>query len=137
MIKHVWSVVCTEVLTAQETNSVSYINCIERIQTSELPCVLPPFWLTTLWTRQAPESELLRVKVLLVDPDGKKRAVFESEEVTVDKQNVRVNIRVVGLTVGSEGTHNLRVQQRRENRWRRVADLPLHVAFSGKSQPAQ
>ncbi len=133
MIKHVWSVLCRELITDHETNSVSYINCVERIQAGELPLTLPPCWLGTLWRRHSSEDQLLQVRILLLDPEQHRKSVFQSQEVMVETPNMRFNIRIIGLTLESEGTHSFVIQQRVRNRWKRATEIPLDVALADAS----
>ncbi|MCK4376006.1 MAG: hypothetical protein KAX19_11770 [Candidatus Brocadiae bacterium] len=130
MATHIWCILCMDVITDQQTNLVSYINCLERVQTTELPFPLLPCWMGTLWTRNGEASEALQFKIVLVSPKGKKKVVFQSDEITLDKQNTRVNVHLTGQPIEEEGTHYFQIHQKGPKRWKKVAQIPFPVALS-------
>lgn len=137
MIKHVWSVLCTDVISDRERNTVSYINCVEHLKAPQFPATLFPLYLAIMWEAEPTEAESqgperLRMKVTHVDPQGSKKKLFESPEVPVEWPKLRTNVRLVDVQVTQPGIHRLHVHQKNGGRWKKVADIPFSVRLEEK-----
>jgi hypothetical protein len=126
MAKIVWALLCDRVIIDRDTNSVSYIDAIERLQARELPSGLPRVNVATLWARES-DDDTLQVRFKLFSPStAKSEVLFTTDELKLNWRQ-RVHLNLQGATVKEEGEYRIVVDQRSGNRWRKAAELPLMI----------
>jgi len=123
----VWAIVCQRIITDQQTNTVSYIDAIEGLQLRKLPGTSPPFSLGTLWER-GDDDEELQIRFRVVRPGGEKGGEFVSNPTRLTRPHHRMNAVIGGLKADKPGRYEIRIDQRRGERWRKVASLPIDVS---------
>ena len=137
MIDHVWTVVCSHSVTDRDSNNVSIFNVIEQINITGEPKpqgVVPiRFEIVTLWARSDfDEPARGRARIIFISPSGKKVKLSEERDIVLSKyERLRARQFVQGLPVREPGRHVFQVelQNEGENRWRKVASVPLKIAF--------
>jgi hypothetical protein len=128
------AVLCRRVLTDQETNSVTLVDCVEELAPKRLPASLPSVVLTTLWFRDGPaepvDTTVARVRV--VAPDG--TAIVAQELPPLDfgegQRRLRFNVDLRGVQVDAPGRHVVVVDVRdaEHESWSEAAAAEFEVA---------
>jgi len=126
MAKLLWALACQRVIVDQQTNTASYIDVIEEMNTPEFPVDAPPFFLGTLWERED-DGESLEMRIRVKVPGGETVASFTPDPAPMELLRYRFNILIEGLKVQQEGQCLLVVDQRKGDRWRRAGVVPIHV----------
>lgn len=121
-----WALTCQRVLIDKETNTVSYIEAVEGMTVPELPISVPPFSVATLWEKEGDKDRLL-VRFRILKPDKKKLLEFKSKNLAMKSKRHRFNLRLQDLVIEQVGTYTILVDQRRGNRWRKVATMYIDV----------
>lgn len=127
MIRNVWSVLCRDIITDQESNSVSYIRCIEEGTASRLPVHIGPVFLGTLWEKTGEETETVAFRVVLVSPGQQGRAILQSRPVVFERPRHRLQFRFNALKLTEYGLHRLLVEFQQNEKWHAAAALPFLV----------
>ena len=127
MIRNIWSVLCRDIITDQESNTVSYIRCIEEGATAKLPARIGPVFLGTLWEKTGTGPETVAFRVLLASPTQKKQAVLQSRPVVIDRPRQRLQFRINALQLTEFGIYTLLVEFNQEEKWETAARLPVLI----------
>jgi len=82
MLENIWNVICKDVITDQQTNSVSYLNCLEEVILPKIPLALPSFNIGTLWQNKSDAPEIIKVKIDIKTPSGNRKTLLETDDIT-------------------------------------------------------
>jgi len=134
MIHNVWSILCREVLTDQETNSMNYIHCIEESSTSVVPSLMFPINVGTLWEKDTTTEELFMVRIVLVYPSGIQKPLLQTKAIPFTEMRQRINFKLNELQIEEFGRHELRVEIESNENWHIVSRLPLVLKKLVKKQ---
>ena len=127
MIRNVWSVLCRDILTDQESNSVTYVRCIEEGAAYNLPVQIGPVFLGTLWEKIDPEPESIQFRVLLIAPSQKSQAVLQTRPIVLDRPRHRLHFRLNALHLTEFGMYALLVEFSQDEKWLTAARLPVVI----------
>ena len=127
MIRNIFSILCREAITDQETNSVSYIHCIEEGATLKLPTIIPSVFLGTLWEKVGDDEILYSVRVVLASPSGKERLLLQTKELVFNRSRQRLHFKLDKLNINEFGRHEIRVYFRVKGTWRIASRLPFLI----------
>lgn len=110
------AVLCRRVITDQETNSVTLVDCVESLTPKQLPARLPRVILATLWERKDAtiDGDPTRARVVLRGPDTAETPVIEHELPSLDfkekQKRLRVNVNLQGVEITRPGVHTVSVE---------------------------
>jgi hypothetical protein len=124
-MRHVLSILCERISTDRDTNSVSYLTCIEQASSATLPAAISTVSLGTLWHNDDNGPTSLEMRVVLVTPSGKEGEVVHVGPAPVEHRVQRVNVSLDGLRLGEPGLFELRVEQMVNESWQVEARIPL------------
>lgn len=112
-------ILCKDVLLDKETNAVSYINCIESLETTKLPSNLFPVTLATLWCVDLQKETrcVLKLRLILVRPDGSRETLFETPNKVLETNLDRINFHLKGLPIKEEGRHRFLFEYYQDGQW--------------------
>lgn len=127
-IRNVWSVLCKDILIDQETNSVSYIRCLEEACASELPVQLGPAFVATLWEKENDEVDEIAFRIVLLSPSKDKQIILSTKPVRLDKPKHRLHFRIGSLELNEFGRHVISLEWKKEKYWTKVSQLPLIIS---------
>lgn len=129
MIRLIWSVLCREILTDRETNSVSYIHSIEEGAAVALPTRIAPVSLGTLWEMDSPGPEPFMARVILGAPSGQAIVLLQTGTLSFTNPRHRLHFRLQGMPMSDFGRHEIRLEFSQipppENIWQRAATMPF------------
>ena len=135
MIRNVWSVLCRDIITDQETNSVTYVRCIEEGAAAEVPVKIGPIFLGTLWEKQGEEEESVQFRVGIVTPDGSARILLQTKTMALNRPRHRLQFRINTLEVVSCGVHYVLVEYSQGEKWKRAVRIPVLIRQVQKQEP--
>jgi hypothetical protein len=128
------SVLCHRVITDQETNSVTLVDCIERLAPKKLPARLPRVILATLWQRKHVDADgdTTRARVRLVGPAPDEEELAEHELPELDfhegQERLRLNLNLQGLEVRAAGMHHITIETLDDDdEWRLAASTTFEI----------
>lgn len=137
MIKHVWSVLCSQSVTDQQTNNVSLFNVIEQIEVTLakdvpeglLPIAQMPLELVSLWERVAGDGATGGAAVVdVMDATGKRIGGREMSFDLNDHRRCRTRLTLNGVPISGSGRYVIRVVHRSAGEADQVvAEIPLDV----------
>jgi hypothetical protein len=127
MIRNVWVVLCRDIITDQESNSVSYLRCIEEGFARELPVKIGPMFLGTLWEKTGEERESIRFRVTLATPDNTVKAVLQTNPVVMDRPRHRLHFRINSVDVTNFGLYQVIFEYNTGTEWIQASRLPVLI----------
>jgi hypothetical protein len=127
MIRNVWSVLCRDILTDQESNTVSYLRCIEEGAAPSLPVHIGPVFLGTLWEKTGTDPETVAFRVVLVSPARQRQAILQSRPVVMERPRTRLQFRLNALKLTEFGLYALLVEFKQKDKWETAASLPILI----------
>lgn len=127
MIRNIWSILCKDILTDQETNSVSYIQCIEEGAVATLPTQIFPLSIGTLWEKDSEGQEPFAARVILAQPSGAEQPLLQTKELLFARPRQRLHFKIAGLPVTEFGRHEVRVEVKQNGQWQTASRLPFMV----------
>lgn len=148
-MNHIWTVFCRDVLEDKTSDVPSLIGVTERIGfqgnlPEERPFDLPfpmPFHIVSYWWRQTldePQSYMVRVRFIAPD-----ETELQSNKYSVefeDANTFRSIGRIGSLPYYGNGVYKFEVSYKKNNRWTRVASIPLEITHEEpkpqESEPA-
>lgn len=125
MIRLVWSILCREILTDRETNSVSYIHSIEEGAAMALPTRISPVSLGTLWEMDGAGPQPLTARIVLGIPSGREIILLQTGALAFTNPRHRLHFRLQGLPMTEFGRHEIRLEHAQDDLWLRVATMPF------------
>lgn len=142
MARHVWSVLCRQAITDQQSNVISLLNAVEEFKFKRTPSLeeIPKktsidipvdLSLVSLFIRSdenKPENPLCRVTI--VTPDKQKFVLPEAELGLVEKKRARAIINFQSLVFTVSGQYEYLVQTKKnekEKSWRKCVSIPLDI----------
>ncbi len=140
-MQHLWSILCQQAIVNQETQTVSLIEIVERIQFGRLPAVeielssidaLPvAVTLVTLWQRSDPEqTETGRGRVQIKSPSGKiigNPQPLEYDINLADAARFRAIARFMNLPFAGSGTYQIATQLMENDDWHDIASVSVEI----------
>ena len=143
-MRHVWTVLCSSMVTDRDTNAVSLLNIIESLVIHDTPRdegrVPVRMTVATLWMRDDPdEGEKGFQRLRLVAPTGEVLGQWEIDIDLSDFLRVRHKFEVRGFPASATGIYTFRVEKResKQQRWKQVAEAPLQVIFAPQDVEAE
>lgn len=127
MIRNVWSVLCRDIITDQETNSVTYVRCLEEGAAAQLPVRIGPVFLGTLWEKTGSQTETVQFRVLLITPGQERQTVLQTQAVVLDRPRQRLHFRINALNLNEFGAYMLVVMFTAAEKWETAAQLPVFI----------
>lgn len=121
-----WALICQQVVTAQETNLVSYLNAIEQISTQEFPAPFPRLTIASLWLRDGDDRIAQRITVknengeVINEPDP-----IETE--FGEFSRYRINQTIGGFEVSAPGDLTFVVECRQDDEWVEVWEFIVSI----------
>lgn len=134
MIDHVWTVLCSRIIIDRDKNNVSLIDVIERL-TLHVPPNLPEsvlpaahIELASLWARSDGQTPTYgKCRVRFEDPTGKEHELAVEQEIDLLSHMRLRTIARLDIGFNQEGTYKIRVDLKKEKRWKKVAQIPLEI----------
>ena len=143
MIKHVWSVLCKQSVIDSESNNISLLNVIEKVEgavevkgkkpkTLKMPVQME---LITLWQRTSQGKFTFNCKTEIISPENKSLLSIDQDiEFPEDKQRMRNRVRMEFIPITSSGIYVYRtttsIAEKKNSRF--VVEIPLEVEISIK-----
>jgi hypothetical protein len=127
MIRNIWTVLCRDIITDQESNSVSYMRCIEEGSASRLPVQIGPVYLGTLWEKQGTNPDTVQFRVVLVSPAQNSQAILQTKPMSLDRPRHRLHFRLNSLELAEYGTYTILLECYASEKWLQVARLPVLI----------
>jgi hypothetical protein len=127
MIRNVWTVLCRDIITDQESNSVSYLRCIEEGAAAQLPIQIGPVFLGTLWEKMVNGPASVSFRMALISPAQKHQAILQTRPIVLDQPRHRLHFRLNALRLEEFGNHMLLLDFRQAGKWETAASLPLLI----------
>jgi len=129
MAKLLWALPCSQVLTDRETNTVSYITCVEEMGVRELPGKFSGLFVGTHWTRTSEEDDYIRSRIRVFNPSGEEVYTRELEEKAFeDFQRYRINVQVSGFDITETGKYDIAVEQEENGDWVEESRFPVWIS---------
>jgi len=135
MIRNVWSVLCRDIITDQESNSVTYLRCIEEGAAARLPIQIGPVFLGTLWEKTGKGPETVSFRMALVSPTRKSKALLQTRPITMDRSRHRLHFRLNTLHLEEFGNYMLVLEFRQGENWETAARLPVFIREMEPEKP--
>jgi hypothetical protein len=128
MIKHIWSVLSERISVDQKTGLVSYLSCMEGLNTPLIPANVYSLSLGSRWFNSGSEKLSLNIKIIVIKPDGKETISSEvlSQEI-LPKSNHRTFFVLDGISFDSYGIYHFQVHQQIGKKFQLVAEIPLDI----------
>lgn len=134
MANLVRSVLCHRVITDQETNAVTLVDCVESLTPKKLPVRLPRIVLATLWQRSEVDTagDPTRARLRLVGPAAGEDVLAQDELPELDfhegQKRLRLNLNLQGLEIRSAGIHQIIVETfGPDGEWHLAASTPFEI----------
>lgn len=130
MVLNLWNLLCRSIAVDQETNLISYLNCVSSLRFTKLPTVMPSLNLGTAWLvfPEPGKTVDLQIKISLLDPDGKAHPVFETPTTNLTKKNTeRINFKIQGIPITIAGIYRFKIEYFNGLEWNKTSDVLLNV----------
>ena len=143
MIKHIWTVICSQVVIDQDTNNISLFNILEEVgipqevvkENNIIPIVLE---IVSLWVRSdLAEPSKGSARISLIAPDGELLKTVESEVDLTDHERLRARGCFQGLPFKGEGVYDFKVSLKNNHDWAEVATIPVKIRFMDQNDSEQ
>lgn len=127
MLRNVWAVLCRDIITDQETNSVTYVRCIEEGTAASLPVRIGPVYLGTLWEKAGQKPVNVQFRVSLVTPDNTRQTLVQTKTLVMDRARHRLHFRLKAISIEDFGTYLVLLEGRQDQKWIQAARLPVLI----------
>lgn len=146
-IKHIWSILCSQMIVDSITNNVSLIGIIEevgaevRLQKNDLQndLIMPlNYSLVTMWYKEKKDetNEINgQIRITLISPEAKE---FKQEPVALHfpkgNRRLRTHVNIQGFPITASGDYVFRVEVREDEKdqFTTVSEFPIQVVINRK-----
>lgn len=151
MIDHIWTVVCSNVVTDKDTNNVSLHNVIEQLSIEKIPdevkeqaqkegldkFIIPfKIHVVSLWAREdLNKGSIGYGRINLISPSGDPLTRSQDFEINLlDHRRFRSRGNFPGFPIVGEGKYKFIVELRETetSKWEIVAEIPVEVRIKDK-----
>jgi hypothetical protein len=146
MIKHIWSVLCKESKIDADSNLLTIVDVLEKLDIRANPpqgvLELPPnginfplrYEVTSMLFRDNNKSEeSISLEIKILDPKGKETHKYNSPILfSAGIYRMRVRTQIEGLSIKDSGMHwfIVSLKDSTDNKYREVARLPLEIVVT-------
>jgi hypothetical protein len=136
MIKHVWSLLCSNAITDSDSNNISIHNILEQLTIHSHPKpkgnLSIRFEIVSLWIREDADNPCTGTsRVTFLSPSGKNLGTIELKIDLSIAERSRNRIKVDGIQLEEQGRYIYLVELKNsDGEWESVAEIPLTVKFS-------
>ena len=140
MIRHIWTVYCSEQVVDAKTNNVSLIQVVEQLnigvkEESELAQPKPISFdstLVTLWARRAWDTPTVgEIRTRFIGPDGSDLGEPHTHEIDLQESlRMRVFMAVKGIVIKDTGVYEWVTERRGdidEEEWVEESRIPIDI----------
>lgn len=146
-MKHVWSIICEKSSIDFESNLLSMFNCVEEVKVvidkTKRPkndkLVIPVnFQIVSFWSVEDSNKEnSVEIKGEFIDPKGVVLIQFENNLKSKKKiKRFRNRANIQKMPVTESGRYYFKILQKKGNKFKIVAELPLDVTLFYKQSSA-
>lgn len=135
--KLVYALLCGDVIIDRETGSASFIRAFEHGTVRSLPATVPPCCIATLWETEQRPAQPFTLGLSLVTPDGASHPLGSNTVQPGEASLHKVNFRLPGLNVSSQGRHTVLLAVQQGDRREVVKELPLYVFLQAENATQQ
>ncbi len=146
-MKHVWSIICEKSSIDFESNLLSMFNCVEEVKVvidkTKMPkndkLIIPVnFQIVSFWSVEDSNKEnFVEVKGELIAPGGAVLIEFKNNLKSGKKiKRFRSRTNIQKMPVTESGRYYFKILQKKGNKFKIVAELPLDVTLSYKQSLA-
>ncbi|MFA5933428.1 MAG: hypothetical protein WCV81_04095 [Microgenomates group bacterium] len=152
MIKHIWSVLCQKSSVDQLSNNISLFDVFEALEvdiksasnvkpTTDSSYNVPvQYQVVTLLSKDTADSKDTQysIRITLVNPEEKEKILVDQNlTFLANKKRMRSINQIQGLPVNKSGDYHFIVELKHEEKFQKVADLPLEVKLNINTSPKQ
>lgn len=123
MIKHVWSLICQNIIVDRNTNLISYINCLEELTVPTFPFSAQVN--LGIFVHIDP-IEVFRLRIQLKKPDSSVKELVVTEDYKMKVKKNRINF-ILGISFESVGMYSFLVELKTDNTWELLNEIPLEL----------
>ncbi len=148
MIKHIWSVLCQKSSVDQQSNNVSLFDVFEALEAginSDANIKAPDnpefnipiqYQIVSLWTITDAKKNEGEIRITLIYPNGKEKILVQNDlKFPPGKRRIRSINQIQGLPVNKNGDYHFIIELKQEEKFQKVADLPLEVKLNINTTP--
>ncbi len=138
MIRHVWSVLCEQILTNPGNDNLSFINTMHEVLLDRKikkgnPVNIGPFVIGTKWYKQSNNKEEIEIKISRSHCDNDEYSKIGETKIVFNRDTfaVALTMELLKFPVEKEGQYLIKVEYKpvKNKRWKEVALLPLRVTY--------
>ncbi len=140
MIKHLYSLICNDLLVDQITKRASYINIITDGNTIKLPNNMPSLYVVTSWYAEGEEKGVFQIRITFISPSGDTKELLkdEIENKDGDHHRYQLNLLVKDLPVKEEGMHYFLIEHKMaKGKWKEDNRIPLYIKKLSQEQRSE
>jgi len=136
-MKNIWSIVCKNSITDQETNSFSILETLDEINVSykdkidlKITKMLPvSFQVVSLWfDENIKKDRKFYLTIEIIDPNNKLLKYFEQECIMPEgNKRLRVITKINGFGFTDKGLYSINLKYKCEKTSRLVSKLPIDI----------
>lgn len=145
MIKHIWSVLCQRSIIDPQSNNISIIDVFEALEVDINPVsnvkegrdnaefnIPIQYQVVTLWDITKNKKPTVDIRITLINPDSKEKILVTTNNLKfpLDKKRMRSINQIQGLPVNKSGDYHFIVELKQDEKFEKVADLPLEVKLN-------
>jgi hypothetical protein len=128
MLEHVWTVLCKRVSTDKETSAISYLTCLEQLETNVLPATLPGCAVDSVWAKSGEDEERLRFRLRLLHP-GEASEIIAEGDVKVTERRQHLKVSIGEHLFPRDGTYRFLLEKADGEEWAAVSSIPFDVVY--------
>ncbi len=143
-ISHIWSIICTNSVTDQDTNNISLFNLVEkytvkisRIETEKIKDkekMIIPFEqeiISRFIKKRKNENAIFDMRIDIMSPTKKVFKGNEEKTINFDKkfENIRVRNKITNILVEKSGLYNfiIKIKEIGETKFTGVVSIPVEI----------
>ena len=138
-MKLIYTILCTDILTDQESGATSYIKAIDKIASARIPVLIPSLRIGTYWDFTEEVGKNIYHRLRAVNPLGKEAFIAPEQPMKVINERHRYNIHIAGFNVDVEGEYKffIEAKTKKNGKWQTMNEIVLPVELDASLEPIQ
>ncbi|MBT4089300.1 MAG: hypothetical protein HOE30_12495 [Deltaproteobacteria bacterium] len=131
-MKHIYTLICNDILTDKESGSTTYYKAIDQIMTNGIPVALPSLAVGSYWELVPDQKKVFSVRIKIIPPgNGQTREAIISKVPKTNSRH-RVNVRFMNVVFAVEGNYTIIIEtsENNEKTWKAHNEIILPLTLT-------
>ncbi len=136
-MEHIYTILCSDILTDKETGSTTYYKAIDQIMASAIPLAIPILAIGVYFEPKQGSKKMFSARFRILDPNDVEVRALVMSDIKKTSARHRINVRIVNMPFKIEGNYKIIIETSEDKgkNWKEMncAILPV-IKFKNENE---